>query len=708
MPIPAILLLVAAVLPGVSFVLLWGMGRRLGEPLAGWVACGLMGASLVCSVAAMLFWINGGTDSNGLAWGYQVAPISWRWEWIAMSDAPRGLLLGVLVDSLTVVMFAMICLIGLLVQVYSLGAMSREPGYGRFFGMISLFCSSMMSLVLSPGLLQAFVFWEMLGVCSFLLIGFWWDRNLAVQASAKALLMNRVGDVCLLLAVVMVVTRFGDLPFEELWARAGELDAGFLTGIGLLAFVAICAKCAQIPLHTWLADAMEAPTPVSALIHAATMVTAGVFLGARLYPLLTPDLRLLMCLTGMIGVIVGSVLAAREYDLKRLLAHSTMSHLGLMLLALGIGSWIGALFHLLTHGLVKALLFLAAGSVIHAARGEKSLLRLGGLGRKLPITASAFGLGVISLIGVPGFAGAQSKDILMDHTRGWVGLWIDAGRGRLPEMIPWAMGVASVLGAFALTRAWIGVFLGRRRNDSLVAGAQETTGMWIVFPVLMIVAIIGGRGLNAGDFLVAAVREGATAARGLDGSGEAFERVWRIELYRDVPEEVEGDLEPLALSGAATPRPAMADLLWKWGWGLGVLGALVRGGPGAAVPERRGAEAVDDPGGFDLLYDAIVVKPVLATSRVAAAVEVELVQPGCEGSAGAVSGAAWVARKVEERLIDAGTVQAAAAGLAAGEMVRVSPSGRLRSSMLVLMLLVAAAAACVATWYFLPAAEQVR
>nr|YP_010625820.1 NADH-plastoquinone oxidoreductase subunit 5 [Leptadenia pyrotechnica]WBG94581.1 NADH-plastoquinone oxidoreductase subunit 5 [Leptadenia pyrotechnica] len=352
------------------------------------------------------------------------------WSWIITNDF--SLEFGYLIDPLTSIMSMLITTVGILVLIYSDNYMAHDQGYLRFFSYMSFFSTSMLGLVTSSNLIQIYIFWELVGMCSYLLIGFWFTRPLAANACQKAFVTNRVGDFGLLLGILGFYWITGSFEFQDLFEIFNDLISNnkvnflFVTLCAGLLFAGAIAKSAQFPLHVWLPDAMEGPTPISALIHAATMVAAGIFLVARLLPLfiVIPSIMNLISLIAIITVLLGATLALAQKDIKRGLAYSTMSQLGYMMLALGMGSYRSALFHLITHAYSKALLFLGSGSVIHSMEGivgysphkSQNMILMGGLRKHLPITKKTFLLGTLSLCGIPPLACFWSKDEILNDT----------------------------------------------------------------------------------------------------------------------------------------------------------------------------------------------------------------------------------------------------------------------------------------------------
>ena len=367
-------------------------------------------------------------------------------EWASAGDF--SLKMGYTVDHITALMLVIVTTVAFFVMIYTDGYMSHDPGYVRFYAYLSLFSSSMLGLVISPNLLQVYVFWELVGMCSYLLIGFWYDRKAASEACQKAFVTNRVGDFGLLLGILALYWATGSFEFEVMGERlgnlveSGALSAGLASLFAILVFLGPVAKSAQVPLHVWLPDAMEGPTPISALIHAATMVAAGVFLIARMYPGFehVPSAMNIIAWTGAVTAFVGATTAITQNDIKKGLAYSTMSQLGYMVMAMGVGAYSAGLFHLMTHAYFKAMLFLGSGSVIHgmeAVVGHDPVLAqdmrlMGGLRKYMPITAITFLLGTLAICGIPPFAGFWSKDEILGATFAanpalWAIGWLTAG-----------------------------------------------------------------------------------------------------------------------------------------------------------------------------------------------------------------------------------------------------------------------------------------
>ena len=428
-----VLPLLGACLSGLGLITFNRTVNRLRKPVAVMLLT-CVGAAAVLSYAVLAEQLAGAGMTEVL------------FDWA--SAGTFNLQMGFRVDPLGAVMLALVTTIALLVMVYSDGYMAHDKGYVRFFTYLALFSSSMLGLIISPNLLEVYVFWELVGMCSYLLVGFWYDRDGAANAAQKAFVVNRVGDFGLLLGILGLFWATGSFGFEEIGTRLSEAVAGGSLGNGvavllcLLVFMGPMAKSAQFPLHVWLPDAMEGPTPISALIHAATMVAAGVFLVARLQPVYAPfpAVQATIAVIGTITLFLGASIALTQMDLKKGLAYSTVSQLGYMMLAMGCGAPVAGMFHLVTHAFFKAMLFLCSGSVIHAMEevvGHEPVLAqdmrlMGGLRKFMPITSTTFLIGCVAIAGIPPLAGFWSKDEILGQAFGsfpilWVAGFITAG-----------------------------------------------------------------------------------------------------------------------------------------------------------------------------------------------------------------------------------------------------------------------------------------
>ena len=399
-----------------------GVGPSVSRRTVAWAASLSILAGFVLSLLAFIDLL--GRDDS------QRAIVSTGWPWLSGGDFHVDA--SILVDPLSTVMLLVVTGIGFLIHAYSVGYMAGDEEEKRFFAYLNLFVFSMLLLVLAGNFVFLLAGWGLVGLSSYLLIGFWWQRPSAVAAAKKAFVMNAIGDVGMALGIFVIWNHLHTVDYSEAFALApSQIASGSSTAnwIALLLLVAAIAKSAQLPLHTWLPDAMEGPTPVSALIHAATMVTAGVYLIARMWPLygLAPDISDLVAIIGVATLTVAGLIALVQTDIKRVIAYSTMSQIGYMFCGVGIGAYSAGMFHLVTHAFFKALLFLGAGIVIHALHDEQDMRKMGGLSRYLPFTTGVMWVGALSLAGVPPFSGFFSKDqILADAlARGdWVGFTV--------------------------------------------------------------------------------------------------------------------------------------------------------------------------------------------------------------------------------------------------------------------------------------------
>jgi NAD(P)H-quinone oxidoreductase subunit 5 len=419
----------------------------------------LMGAAMAASFAILASQFQGHPTYN------------YSFEWASAGNF--HLSMGYTIDHLTSLMLVIVTTVAMLVMIYTHGYMSHDPGYVRFYAYLSLFSSSMLALIISPNLVQVYIFWELVGMCSYLLIGFWYDRKGAADACQKAFVTNRVGDFGLLLGMLGLYWATGSFDFQIMGDRLQELVAsgtisGGLAGLlAILVFMGPVAKSAQFPLHVWLPDAMEGPTPISALIHAATMVAAGVFLIARMYPVFEqiPAAMDTIAWTGATTAFLGASIAITQNDIKKGLAYSTMSQLGYMVMAMGVGAYSAGLFHLMTHAYFKAMMFLGSGSVIHGMEevvGHNPVLAqdmrlMGGLRKHMPITAGTFFIGTLAISGIPPFAGFWSKDEILGATYA-------------SNPLLWVVGFATAgITAFYMFRMYFSTFEGSfRGNDKKI------------------------------------------------------------------------------------------------------------------------------------------------------------------------------------------------------------------------------------------------
>jgi NADH-quinone oxidoreductase subunit L len=454
-------------------VLLNGLlGHRYSTDLAHRLGWGSVGLSFLCAVAVFIDQLMSGGVHEVVVY-----------RWIFGGDLTINL--AFLIDPLTCIMMLVVTGVGFLIHLYSVGYMHGEEGFTRFFTYMNLFMVSMLLLVMGNNYLVLFIGWEGVGLCSYLLIGYYFDRVSAAKAATKAFVVNRIGDAGFLIAIFLVFVNFRTLDYSQVFAQAGKLSPEMATAIALCLLIGAVGKSAQIPLYTWLPDAMEGPTPVSALIHAATMVTAGVYMIVRNHVIydLSPDAMLTVAWIGGGTALFAASIGLVQTDIKRVLAYSTVSQLGYMFLACGIGAYTAAIFHLMTHAFFKALLFLSAGSVIHALAGEQDIRKMGGLRGKIPWTHALFLIGTLAIAGIFPFAGFWSKDEIMAHAfvHGYYPLYAMAA-------------LAALFTAFYMFRLTYLTFYGQSRVDPHVAHHIHESPMVMIGPLVVLagLSVIGG------------------------------------------------------------------------------------------------------------------------------------------------------------------------------------------------------------------------
>ncbi|WP_435194088.1 NADH-quinone oxidoreductase subunit L [Streptomyces sp. NRRL F-5630] len=484
-----IALLIAAPLLGAVVLL---CGGRLLDRAGHLLGTALALASFVIGVVLFVDMLGKSADERGLH--------QHLFSWVPVERFQADVAFGL--DQLSLTFVLLITGVGTLIHVYSIGYMAHDPRRRRFFGYLNLFLAAMLLLVLADNYLLLYAGWEGVGLASYLLIGFWQDRPSAATAAKKAFLVNRVGDVGLSVAIMLMFTTFGGFSFDQVFSKAGDsgVSQATLNGIALMLLLAACGKSAQVPLQSWLGDAMEGPTPVSALIHAATMVTAGVYLIVRSANIFdaAPDAQLVVVIVGAVTLLFGAIVGCAKDDIKKALAGSTMSQIGYMILAAGLGpiGYVFAIMHLVTHGFFKAGLFLGAGSVMHGMNDEVDMRHYGGLWRKMPVTFVTFGLGYLAIIGFPGLSGFFSKDRIIEAafakggTEGWI------------------LGAVTLLGAaitaYYMTRVMLMTFFGEKRwkpdeNGALPHPHESPKSMTIPMIVLAFGSVFAGGIFGVGD-----------------------------------------------------------------------------------------------------------------------------------------------------------------------------------------------------------------
>jgi NADH-quinone oxidoreductase subunit L len=738
-------------LPLAACVLITFTPLRRNGAASGWLAIALMAVATALALGVFLEVARGvRVDASGQAALAQQSPgrglgllappaaeegafafaepnIVRRFRWAATGTTDFQM--GYLVDAPVAAMLAMVTITGTMIHLFSLGYMAHDPRRARFFSFIALFTAAMLAMCLADNLLLFFMAWEIMGLCSYLLIGFWYERPTAYRAAVKAFVTTRVGDVLMLIGLAYLWTFAGSLAFGsrpgELFdplflASLAETGAGFfgLSVAGAIAFLIFCGtvgKSAQFPLHVWLPDAMEGPTPVSALIHAATMVAAGVFLVARMFPLFAASGILpLVAFVGAFTALFAALIAVAQYDIKRILAYSTLSQLGFMVAALGIGGWTAAMFHLLTHAFFKALLFLGAGAIIHqmeevaaikklhhtdaylAQQTAQDIRNMGGLRRYLPWTYAAYMAGFLALAGIPPFAGFWSKDEIL----------ADALNGGHPIVLATLL-AAALLTAFYMTRQIVLVFFGNFRG---------------VQPLLAVVPLVGtAQGVghaHDGEHALAgepghthsdaahALHDEHAHAEEVEGGYDGTERGWHEDWRLTAPLIVLATFALLAgffnlpsglpaahwLSDffgreAATFSPLVAILatvLALLGIGLGVVlyrGAYVSARDADPLPKLIGARAfglLHDKFYVDEFYAASVGRLVGGLARLWGWVDERVITPLVRGT-GLVTGVlSRVNARLDDRVLNDGADALANGTVASGELARRSATGRIQ------------------------------
>ncbi len=585
------------VLPGASAAALLLFGRRYSRKAAAWQACGALAASFALAVAATAAIAAGDAPALNRAFG----------PWI--SSGAFAASFSIVFDRLAAVMTLVVTGVGTLIHVYSTAYMAEDRGRTRYFAFLNLFMFFMLVLVLASDIVLMFVGWEGVGLCSYLLIGFWFDRPAAAKAGMKAFVVNRVGDAAFIVGLLLLLTRAGGSSFQAIngAARDGLLGPGLATLAALLLFAGATGKSAQIPLHVWLPDAMEGPTPVSALIHAATMVTAGVYMVCRLNGLFAASATAssVVAWVGAVTAVFAATMALVQNDIKRVLAYSTISQIGYMFIGCGVGAYAAGMFHLTTHAFFKSLLFLAAGSVIHALGGEQDMRRMGGLRRSLPVTYPVFLVGALAISGIPFLSGFFSKEAIL--TSAFAG----------GHYVVYGLGLAgAVMTAFYMFRLIYLTFFGPSGPAAAAAARVHESPRAMTVPLVVLAVLSAVAGLIGLPVLL----------------GE------RADLFGRF---LAGVLAPAGHYLAATTEVALiAAATGSALLGLGLAFLLYRRSP--EIPAKLaglfpGAHRVLVNGYFvDRTYDAVVVRPL-------------------------VRGAAWTYRNFDLRVVD-GALNGAAAG----------------------------------------------
>ncbi len=678
------LLVLSTVLPLASAIVTLFFGKNTLKKNTGWFAVGVMAVSFVMSLIAAFQFVSG-----------DVEPFTWLIPWIPVPGTDAGYLyLGLYCDHLTVGLMVMVTLISTLVHLYSIGYMDGDKRYERFFCYLSAFTFSMLGIVTANGLMQLFVFWELVGLTSYLLIGFWFEKKGPQQACKKAFVMNRIGDTGFLIGfgilfyqlgakVLMPVADGGmfDAIAMSLGGKEGIMENPpmWLTMAGIGLFFGAIGKSAQFPLHTWLPDAMEGPTPVSSIVHSATMVAAGVYLTARIYPILTPGAHLFISIIGLITLVMAAFMAMVMTDIKRVLAYSTLSQLGYMILGVGTGAYIFALFHLITHAFFKCCLFQCSGSVINAAHHEQDMTRYGGLAKKMPQTALAYGICTLAIAGasIPfstfGISGFYSKDGIIGGTYNYaqaLGGW------------GWLFFIGPILVAyitpFYMARSFALTFMGKPRDKHIHDHAHEAPWtMTVPQLVLAVMALISVPWFLPWQDLIVATQEkmvamGTTWAPGIDELEVGIHHIHGPLLY---------GFTWILMLGLG---------IWMYKDGFGKASRIVR----LPVIKQLYTWTLNKFY-FDAFYDIFIVEVVKVFARICSFFDQYVVDGLVNLVAYIMRGLSDLTRWFDNRIVDGLVNGASDVVRACGQTMRAAQPGRIR--IYVLLLLVSSVVATLLT-----------
>ncbi len=465
-------------LPVISYLVQIAFGKKFLPRQGDFIATSFLGVALAFAVYIFAHFFSTGDPNLAYHWSFTWLNLGKEWS----------INLGITIDNMTAVMLVIVTLISFLVHLFSIGYMHDDSRYATYFGYLGIFTFSMLGIVLSDNLFSIYIFWELVGLSSYLLIGFWFHKDSAAKASTKAFVTNRIGDVGMWLGILIIWSQFHTVNLNEVFEhiKAGHfgLSETWLTAAGILLFMGCVGKSAQFPLHVWLPDAMEGPTPVSALIHAATMVAAGVYFVARIFVMLTPDALTVIAFVGGFTAIMAATMALTQNDIKRILAYSTVSQLGYMVMGLGVGAYSAAIFHLMTHAFFKACLFLGSGAVIHAMHHEQDIRNMGGLRKKLPITFYTYIIATAALAGLPFFSGFLSKDAIIAGGFGWA----EFNGGGIYSLVPMMGLAAAFMTAFYMGRQVFIVFFGEPKDHHKYEHAHEVSPV-MYLPLILLAGL---------------------------------------------------------------------------------------------------------------------------------------------------------------------------------------------------------------------------
>ena len=660
---PSLLWLIP-LLPFAGFLLNGTLGRKLPRALVSTIA--LLFTAAPALIVAQL-WIFMKSAGAPLTLSVTSSP------WISVTGFQVNF--AFTVDHLTLIMLGIITGVGFLIHLYSAGYMAHEEGFWRFFAYLNLFMFFMLVLVLSSSFLLLFVGWEGVGLASYLLIGFYFTKDSAANAGKKAFVVNRIGDFGFLLAMFLLIAHFGSLDFNSVFAQisANPLTGGFLTTIALLLVVGAAGKSAQIPLYIWLPDAMEGPTPVSALIHAATMVTAGIYMVARCHVLFdkSPAALMVIAIIGAATALMAATIGMVQHDIKRVLAYSTVSQLGYMFLACGVGAYSAGIFHLMTHAFFKALLFLAAGSVIHAMGGEQDMRVMGGLWRKIPVTFFTMSAGVFAIAGIPPFAAFFSKDEILYQAF--------ISDNPLAKLL-WLVGLVTAgLTSFYMFRLWFKTFFGAPRfaehGHELDAHAAHGAAIHARHDTKLVLEAEpepahGGHGVHESPWIMTVpliILAILATIGGWVGVPLAFGGHNEFEHFLDPVFAAPGTAiaEHVASRGSEIGLATLSVLTAVLGWFIAYLWYFRKPGTASALAEKLQPiySLLDHKYWVDEIYGRLIVAPLLGFSRIFLGIFVDggLVQGTGSTLAGSAKGFSWLVRRVQS-----GNIRSYAGWLAIG------------------------------------------
>jgi NADH-quinone oxidoreductase subunit L len=632
-----------------------------------------IGTSLVCALAIFEKTLGGEVLDPALPGSHA------RWDWLRMGD--HVWTVGVKIDGLTAVMLVVVTLVAFLVHVFSVGYMKGDPKYGKFFQWLQMFSVSMLTLVLADNILTLFIGWELVGLCSYKLIGFWSEKKAPGNAARKAFITTRIGDLGMVAGIMLLYGQTHSFAFDAIFRAVSEggLTEQVRTWASLGLFLAAMGKSAQFPLHVWLPDAMEGPTPVSALIHAATMVAAGVYLVGRMYPLFTPDSLMVVAVVGTVTALMAGLIAIAQNDIKKVLAYSTVSQLGFMFAGLGCGAWHAGLFHLTTHAFFKALMFLGSGSVIAACHHEQDMRRMGGLWKKLPITGTTFFIGVLAIAGFPFItSGFFSKDAIL------AAVW------NTHRTLAWVLIASATLTAFYMFRLFAMTFLGKPKDHHVHEHAHESPlSMTVPLLILAVFSVVAGYDFWHSKLLdpAAAGVVVAKAGMALDGAGLAVagsighHEHSSLVMILAIVAGVGGLAFGYVVFGSGDPAKVAR---WK------------------SKPVRLLEPACAAKFGFDEFYRELILRPAYLIARFFAFADKEGVDGAVNGIGRAATHTSALSGATDRVVVDGLVRGTGAAVLLGGDGVARMHGGRLRSYLGLGVALTAIVLLVVAVFAYLP------